>query len=273
MRRRQRSPCPSLPRQRGFGSNVRTFFEQFATICVVSRAADTTLSELYGECFMKNFTLGASVAGRCAGRTADARSQKRVARHQRWAGNGDSVQLAVICVAAAVTLAGCGTGLPGDPDIAGYSANNVIRMSVFWPEKAKHDWNPPFYNVEAARNHWTPEDNQYRWIIAHASFRKDFWGMSDRVSLVPDSVPFLESGDLVDVYDPGRTDVDYGNFKAPIVLRLVCKHKDKACIEASKKELGGLNEIASKGKPGLSDLIFSKTFDIRGNRLKPIESK
>ncbi|QJD91677.1 hypothetical protein HH213_17240 [Duganella dendranthematis] len=94
-------------------------------------------------------------------------------------------------------------------------------------------------------------------------------GSVHRRALVPDQIPQLHKGDVVDVYVGIFDETNYGELKAPVVIRLVCKDADGACKKAEEKTLGGANEIVSKGKPPMAALSFSKIYDLEGNRLHP----
>jgi DNA-directed RNA polymerase subunit H (RpoH/RPB5) len=173
--------------------------------------------------------------------------------------------LPVLC-ATALALSGC-TAVIADPDVINFTQNKVIRLVVISGETDHSTWSPIFYSVEAARHNWTDEDNQYRWVRMKGVLRKEMYAGLLRYARVPDQLPRIHSGDLVDVYEINWHDTDYGALKADIVVKLVCRSEDSACFKRSKAEIGGRSEIVSVGKPDMSGFTFTKQFDVKGKPL------
>ncbi|MYM30655.1 hypothetical protein GTP58_20185 [Duganella sp. CY15W] len=171
----------------------------------------------------------------------------------------------VICVAG--ILAACTTPHTNE-GVENLIANNVVRMTVNWDEKDSKAWSPASYSVMGNYFHWSENSIQYRWIPVQANLRRDLYGQANNPARIPDGFPILSSGDLVDVYVPPWSSMNYGELKAPIIVRFVCSASDSACQDLSKKDLGGRNEVVSKGKPDMGNLVFTKKFDESGNRLK-----
>ncbi|MYM30654.1 hypothetical protein GTP58_20180 [Duganella sp. CY15W] len=171
---------------------------------------------------------------------------------------------------SSIALQGCTTPHRNE-GVVNHITNNVVRMEVNWGEYPDRAWSPASYNVMARYHHWDENSIQYRWIWPQATMRRDLYAQVNEIAVVADGVPFLRHGDLVDVFVPPFETYNYGQLKAPIVIRLVCKADDSDCIEKSKKELGGKNEIVSKGSPDLSRVAFTKTFDKTGKRLIPLQ--
>ncbi|MYM71640.1 hypothetical protein GTP56_05445 [Duganella sp. FT134W] len=170
---------------------------------------------------------------------------------------------------SSLSLQGCTTPHRNE-GISNLIMNNVVRMYVNWGEYPDKAWSPASYNVAANYYHWNENSIQYRWIWPQANLRRDLYGVVNEMAMVPDEIPFLRHGDLVDVYLPPFETYNYGEMRAPIVIRFVCSADDDACQDKSKKELGGKNEVVSKGKPDLSGFTFTKKFDKTGKRLVPL---
>lgn len=172
-------------------------------------------------------------------------------------------------IAFAAFLQGCAMRPLHDDGLLKLVDGNVVRMTVDWEEPARGALMPASYNVEAKYFKWTPEANQYRWVLGEASLRRDKWGKISRRILVPDEIPRLKSGDLIDVYLGEYDRTNYGELRAPVVLRLVCTQADKLCQKRASEELGGKNEVLSHGRPPMDNLTFTKKFDLEG---KPLAS-
>jgi len=146
--------------------------------------------------------------------------------------------------------------------------NTVTRMTVMWTEREDHAYTVASYNVAANYFHWSDNDNQYRWILVRAAMRRDKFGTILRDARIPDNVPMLRKGDIVDVYLPVAMEMNYDQLKAAIILRRVCEAEDKLCQEKSKEQVGKLGmEVISRGMPDMSDLTFTKKYDKTGKRL------
>lgn len=145
---------------------------------------------------------------------------------------------------------------------------NVVRMTVTWGERDDKVLQPASYNVDGLHFKWNSNANQYRWILATAVMRRDRWGSVHRRALVPDQIPQLHKGDIVDIYVGFFDETNYGDLKAPVVIRLVCQETDSSCNRSEEKALGGANEVVSIGKPPMTGLTFSKVHDLEGNRLR-----
>jgi len=169
------------------------------------------------------------------------------------------------------SLGGCGVihDLYQDKGVADYSTNVVFRMSVAWYEKPDHAYSPAFYNYDAKIHNWGPEAIQYRWILLKSFFKdKTESGGVFRTGRIPDGLPVLKVGDIVDVYLPDDDLTNYNQLKGPVILRLVCRENDRPCKKAAKVELGGRSfGMVSKGMPDMSNLTFSKRFDATGHIL------
>lgn len=145
---------------------------------------------------------------------------------------------------------------------------NVVRMTVGWEEPEDHALLPAAYNVEARYFKWSPQANQYRWVLVDAEIRRDARGKIYRRALVPDQVPKLRNGDWVDVYLGVYDETSYGELRAPIVLRRVCTDRDDACKKREEKQQGERTGVVSRGKPPMDGLTFSKKFGLDGRLLK-----
>lgn len=177
--------------------------------------------------------------------------------------------LTVFATVSLVVLQGCAAVKPmADEKVLKVVDGNVVRMTVTWGEHADKGMVPASYNNEAHYYNWTPEVTQYRWIQVTGGMRRDVYGFVFRRVRVPDGMPLLQPGDWVDVYNYPDAELDYSQLKASVVVAFVCANADKVCKEKSKKELGGENEVVSKGAPDMSKLKFTKKFDTQGNLLK-----
>lgn len=171
------------------------------------------------------------------------------------------------CLSAGVMLPGC-TTLLNNESVLAVIDDTVVRMEVTWGETAEHSWTPASYALGYWSRNWTVEDNRYRWVLTQAVLRRDIWGQAFRPARVPDGLPILRPGDLVDVYLPRFADTNYGELVAPVIVRLVCSDADSECKKRSKSDLGGRNEIVSRGKPDMANLSFSKVYGLDGKRQK-----
>jgi|SRR5476649_102307 len=181
--------------------------------------------------------------------------------------------LGIAAVCAIVMLAGC-VGVPYDgkphmdSGLQELTNNTVTRMTVMWTEREEHAYTVASYNVAANYFHWSENDNQYRWILVRAAMRRDKFGSVLRDARIPDNIPMLHKGDIVDVYLPVAMEMNYDQLKSAIVLRFVCAAADTACQDKSKEQVGKLGmEVISKGMPDMSDLVFTKKYDKAGQRL------
>lgn len=174
----------------------------------------------------------------------------------------------VAMLTAAVLNQGCAIRPIHDSALLTAVDGNVVRMTVGWEEPEGHALLPAAYNVEAKYFHWTPQANQYRWVLADAEIRRDARGKIYRRVLVPDQVPKLRSGDVIDVYLGTFDETNYGELRAPVVLRRVCEDRDDACKKREERQLGERTGVVSRGKPPLEDLTFSKKFNVDGKILK-----
>lgn len=172
------------------------------------------------------------------------------------------------CLTVGLALQGCGIKPIHNEEFKELVDNNVVRMTVAWPEKENKAYSPASYNVDAHYFKWSGEDIQYRWLLVKATMRRDKWGSVLRTTLIADSVPVLDTGDWVDVYLPPFDSMNYSEFKAPVILRLVCRDADSACKKKAEAELGGKNEVVSKGKPDMSNFGYTRKFDLQGNLLQ-----
>ena len=178
---------------------------------------------------------------------------------------------AAVCML--LLLPGC-VGVPYDgkphmdAGLQDLTNNTVTRMTVMWTEREDHAYTVASYNVAANYFHWSENDNQYRWILVRAAMRRDKFGSVLRDARIPDNVPMLHKGDIVDVYLPVAMEMNYDQLKSAIILRLVCEAADKPCQEKSKEQVGKLGmEVISKGMPDMSGLTFTKKYDKTGKRL------
>ncbi|QJD91678.1 hypothetical protein HH213_17245 [Duganella dendranthematis] len=182
---------------------------------------------------------------------------------QRLIGN------AMVAMGATAAISGCVIKPLSDSAVLKHVNGNVVRMSVEWEDRFDRAQIPAFYNNEAKYFHWGPEANQYRWVQTIAGTRRDIYGMVFRRALVADGVPALKRYDWVDVYLGNEEQTNYSELRAPVVLRLVCRAADSECKARSKRELGGENEVVSKGRPPEMDLVtFTKLYDLKGQPLK-----
>jgi hypothetical protein len=178
-----------------------------------------------------------------------------------------SVSFVAVLFAAALNQ-GCAIRPIHDSALLKAVDGNVVRMTVGWKEPDGHALLPAAYNVEAKYFHWTPQANQYRWVLADAEIRGEARGKIYRRILVPDQIPKLRIGDVIDVYLGTYDETNYGELRAPVVVRLVCAEIDEVCKKREEKKLGARNGIVSRGKPPLDDLTFAKVFDLDGKAIK-----
>lgn len=176
--------------------------------------------------------------------------------------------LSVMAIGALSILQGCAIRPYNTDEFLTLLDDSVVRMAVDWPERDDHAYSHAFYNVDAKYFHWSENSVQYRWIMVKAVMRRDKWGKVIRTARIPDGMPILKPGDWVDVYLPPFDSMNYDQLNAPIILRLVCKDDDRACKDASEKQLNGKNEVVSRGRPDMQNLTFSKKFDRQGELLK-----
>lgn len=171
-------------------------------------------------------------------------------------------------MAALLFIQGCAIQPWREQSVIDRTDHTVIRMWVSWNEKPDHAYAPAIYSVQGKFLHWGPNAIQYRWMPMEAHLRRDSYANVRLTARIPDNIPLLSYGDLVDVYARTEDDVNYNELRSSVVLALVCRAKDKECIKRSTKELGGVNEIVSKDTPDMSGLSFTKLFDETGALLK-----
>lgn len=145
-----------------------------------------------------------------------------------------------------VTLGGCSTissmGGSGYPTYAADLANKTIRSTVVLPEfdPSARAWSK--YHAGPGllfRGSWGDVAKQYRWAPTYTHTGSHHYAgyRMPSYSLVPDQLPLLEEGDIVDVlYLEDQYGFDFNNLIANKVVRLVCKNDDKACIKKIKSE-------------------------------------
>lgn len=182
--------------------------------------------------------------------------------------NARKFALSVTVIGALSILQGCAMRPIHDEGLLRLVNDSVVRMAVDWTEKPDHAFAPASYSVDGKYFHWSDNSIQYRWIFTKAVMRRDKWGSVMRTSRVSDGVPLLKTGDLVDVYLPPFDEMNYDKLDASIILRLVCRNEDRACKDASEKQLNGKNEVVSRGRPDMQSLTFTKKFDRQGELLK-----
>jgi hypothetical protein len=174
----------------------------------------------------------------------------------------------------ALALQGCTSvpydGKPGiNEEINAMTDNTVVRMTVTWTERADHAYMLPDYNVMGKYFHWSENSNQYRWTRVTALLRRDKYGSIVRHAMIPDGMPLLTPGDVVDVYVPAWDTINYGTLETAKIIKLVCQAKDSDCIRASVAAVGGKGtEVISKGRPDMTGVFYSKKFDTKGQLLK-----
>ena len=153
--------------------------------------------------------------------------------------------IALALLLACVLLAGCATTSGGDSEYRLLSsptelkATKALRMEVAFGEQEG------YYQIgllERIAGKWGPQSKRYRWISAQAKTGNGgltgYYLYSTGI-LVPDQVPTIHKGDLVDVILLERDQYDFPNLKAPLVLGLVCRKDDVACQDRLKASNGG----------------------------------
>lgn len=171
----------------------------------------------------------------------------------------------------AILLSGCATAYtknnPYDTKIAG----KVLRMTVGWWEKDDRLYaKPAVYSVAASAWKWGPNANRHRWVTADVNSLWNLGFRGWRYVLVPDQLPMLQHGDLIDVFIVHQDEFNLNELRASVAVKLVCRSGDTACFDRSKKELGGLTELVPGAAPDLSAFTFTPKYDEEGKLLRAV---
>jgi hypothetical protein len=128
-----------------------------------------------------------------------------------------------------------------EADIAGRVIRSEVKLLEYEP-----GWHPNIIGDGVSigpgflfLKTWTDNAKRYRWVQTYTHTGTwHYSGMSvPAFALVPDQVPTLGVGDIVDVlYLNKNYDFNYDKLQAEKILRLVCRAKDKECIKKIKSE-------------------------------------
>lgn len=170
---------------------------------------------------------------------------------------------------ATTLIAACTTNASGD-----LAANGKIERLYVYDSESEEHTSP--YTAGHVGHDWTPEDKQYRWIHVMGTPDSSSWTRPiQTVARVPDNIPMLHYGDIVEVYFKGFDISDYGKFDTSVLVKMDCpQHMDglRACLNALKKMEGRsyLLGPVDGPAPDLNQFTFSKFYDEEG---KPLSGK
>jgi len=94
------------------------------------------------------------------------------------------------------------------------------------------------------------------------------------VARVPDRIPQLHQGDIVDVLFLTLSDTSFDDFKSAVVLRVVCKNEEffSDCRKKLRQDAGSRYYFGPTGEsvPDTSGYTFSKFYDANGRILSGV---
>lgn len=171
--------------------------------------------------------------------------------------------IAVSALISTAFLAGCATGRDEMSQNANYT---VQRLSV--GPHGEYDTKTIPHSLDHGGNGTFNETaSQYRWIRAQAITKVDHNSFIFTIARVPDNIPQLHYGDVIDVLFLAPPNENFDELKTAVVLRLVCT--DNACRRKLYKEAGNSNYLGPTNEPvpDISGLKFSKFYDTDGKIL------
>ncbi|MBC8737261.1 hypothetical protein F6X40_10620 [Paraburkholderia sp. UCT31] len=175
----------------------------------------------------------------------------------------------------ATQLSGCSTAyllatLPDQTETRDkpYYSNQLVRIKASTTEYlnrgfdmgSKITW--PEY---ADKYNWGPEAERYRWIEAGG---RDIRPRFLLLAQTPDQVPPIHKGDLLEIQVNNIPDTDYQKGNRAVVVRIVCRKGDSACMDAAEQENGGqLQGIVPNRHADISQFTFTPKFTPNGKLL------
>ena len=148
--------------------------------------------------------------------------------------------------------------------VLGTFDNQVIRMGVRIGDRDK-PWSPSVWPFRFHHN-WTEHAAQYRWVAVF--FREEGFFTAKVLyfdALVPDSIPRLSDGDVVDVVTNVTNNADYDKLDMPFVIRKVCDGKDEPCLKKLRENgAWGFGPTGKATGHEREALQFSPRYDANG---------
>ncbi len=152
---------------------------------------------------------------------------------------------------ASVVLSGCGEMVAKPYD------GRVLRMDVIQSEE---DFSDPGLYPRLAFG-WSADNrvHKLRWVklgggrFSSSLSAVDMW----LTALVPDQIPVLHYGDLIEVQDNAYLDTDFSTLNVPFVVRIICRFEDRTCINAYVAKHGRQDYIAEGAHYDMSQFTFT----------------
>jgi hypothetical protein len=165
----------------------------------------------------------------------------------------------------------CLTGCVSEHGEIYQGANHTVQRLSVGPI-GEYDSKTVPHALGAAGSTFGEEASQYRWVHVQGITKVDRNTWLHTIARVPDQVPQLHRGDIVDVVFLTIPDSNYDQFQTAVVLRVVCK--DEGLYSACKRKLyvdAGHTGIylgpTGEDVPSMGQYTFSKFYDKDGNIL------
>lgn len=176
--------------------------------------------------------------------------------------------LSTFALTGAAILSGCCYLSPSNECPVYKNANGTVQRLAISPfgefdtKTIPHAFFPASFGATAS---------QYRWVHVQAITKVDRHTILETIARVPDQIPQLYQGDIVDVLFLTVSDSNFDDFKSAVVLRVVCKNEEifSACRRQLYHDAGSRYFMGPTGEPApdMSTYTFSKFYDANGKIL------
>lgn len=160
-------------------------------------------------------------------------------------------------------LSGCASG----QNVIYQSANHTVqRLTVGIGE---FDSKTIPHALGAAGPTFGATASQYRWVHVEGITKVDRNTFLHTIARVPDEIPQLHRGDVVDVVFLTISDSNYDKGQTAVVVRMVCKNDEifSACRRKLYRDAGNTGYYfgpTNEPVPDMSQYVSSKYFDSDG---------
>jgi hypothetical protein len=180
--------------------------------------------------------------------------------------------LLIACIlVGSVVLSGCAT----DYSAIYQNANHTVQRLAVGPI-GEYDSKTVPHALGGPGPNFGKTASQYRWAHVQGITKVDRDTWLHTVAHVPDQIPQLNLGDIVDVLFPTLSDSNFDDFHTAIVLRVVCKNDAiaNACRQKLYQDAGKSRYYRGPTGdpiPDTDNLVFSKYYDEDGRLLPGVK--
>jgi hypothetical protein len=174
-------------------------------------------------------------------------------------------------ILSGMCLAGCAS----DQNAILQSANQTVQLMKVGPI-GEYDSRSMPHALGAGGPTFGSIASQYRWVHVQAITKVDRDTYIHTIARVPDNIPQLHSGDIVDVVFLTISDSNFDKGESSVVFRVVCRND--AIFSACRKQLyhdAGNTAVflgpTGEPVPDMSGYTFSKYFDVDGTILPGVK--